>query len=169
MKKFRLESSGQVTARFESREADLLAQLARDTGALLAGADQVAEPSTDPALLRLLPNAYPDDAEASAEFRRFTAAGLAERKVQNSEIVANSLTNPKGSRVTVQLDPQGVQAWLRTLTDIRLVLASRLGIEHDGDLGFRGNASNRHRALIYSWVGYVQESLLHALNSQPKR
>jgi Domain of unknown function (DUF2017) len=71
--------------------------------------------------------------------------------------------------VSVVLDDQAAQAWLRTLTDIRLILASRLGIERDGDVGFRGTADSFRRSIEYQWVGYVQESLIRALSAQPKQ
>jgi hypothetical protein len=51
----------------ESEEAMLLSELADQVDSVLL----LGEPS-DPALGRLLPSAYPDDAEASAEFSRYT-------------------------------------------------------------------------------------------------
>ena len=88
-------------------------------------------PSTDPAIARLLPNAYLDDDHASQEFRYLTENSLVSRKVANARLLRDSL-QPEGD---VKLGPDAVQAWLRTLADIRLIIASRLGIEHDGDEG----------------------------------
>ncbi|MFP3415909.1 DUF2017 family protein, partial [Bacillus sp. SIMBA_074] len=79
--------------------------------------------------------AYPDDPEASAEFRRFTAAGLAERKEAGARTVIETLGDALDGPVTVSLDAAQATAWLRTITDIRLVLAARLGIHQDGDEG----------------------------------
>src|SRR4051812_13802892 len=45
----------------------------------------------DPALARLFPNAYPDDEEAAAEFRRYTRDGLVERKTANSGLISAAL------------------------------------------------------------------------------
>ncbi len=106
-------------------EAEELAGLATDGRAA----------SADPALRRLLPDAYPDDPEASAEFRRFTAEGLAERKAQAARAMSQSLAHEPGRPAQVRLDEAEASAWLRTITGIRLVLASRLGIEHDEDTG----------------------------------
>ncbi|QSB23407.1 DUF2017 family protein [Curtobacterium sp. 24E2] len=59
------------------------------------------------------------------------------------------------------LDPEDEQAWLRTLTDLRLTIADRLGIvdadddersvEADAGVGLRD---------VYDWLGYVQEHLI---------
>ncbi len=144
-------------------------RLADDTAQLLADADENEPTPMDPALRRLLPDGYRDDPEAAAEFRRFTAEGLAERKIANSSKLVESLSGGGGSRVTVQLDDADADAWLKALTDIRLVLASRLGIEDDGDLGFGRGGENTYRAIVYGWVGYVQESLLRAITAPEKR
>ena len=96
-------------------------------------------------LQRLLPDAYRDDSDDSAEFRRFTERSLTSAKVANAEAVLASLAGGRARRdiddddvedqdpIEVELDPDAVQAWLRTLTDIRLSLAVRLGIETDED------------------------------------
>ncbi|MES1212605.1 MAG: DUF2017 family protein [Leifsonia sp.] len=86
----------------------------------------------DPALARLFPNAYPDDDEAAAEFRRYTRDGLVERKAANSGLIAAALTAaPDDGRLTVLRDD--AEQWLPALTDLRLVLAERLGIRRDDD------------------------------------
>lgn len=45
----------------------------------------------DPVLRRLLPDAYPDDAEASREFRRFTQDGLVARKHSAAQTALSTL------------------------------------------------------------------------------
>ncbi|MBN9631091.1 MAG: DUF2017 family protein, partial [Actinobacteria bacterium] len=136
MRPFRADRhGGGVHARFEAAEVDVLRRFAADAA---SRAEQAADGSgagaaADPAGARLLPDAYPDDAEASAEFRRFTAERIAERKADNARAVIDSLGDATGEAVEVRLDGAQAQAWLRTLTDIRLVLAAGLGIEHDGD------------------------------------
>jgi hypothetical protein len=158
MKPFRAAESDRVTARFEAGEASALSELADQLVDRLRAGD-------DPSLSRLFPDAYPDDAEASAEFRRFTVDSLTAAKIENARSIARALSSPDRGRgrVTVELDRAAAQSWLRALTDIRLVLAEELGIEHDGDTGFSGGFSNRRRALVYAWLGYVQESLVQAL------
>lgn len=51
---------------------------------------------------------------------------------------------------------ESIDAWLRTLTAIRLVIATRLGITSDEDPG----GDDRHG--IYDWLGYRLDLLIHA-------
>ncbi|MDQ1588045.1 MAG: hypothetical protein QOJ77_1210 [Microbacteriaceae bacterium] len=129
----------------------------------------IETPADDPAMLRLLPDAYRDDAAAAAEFRRFTADGLAERKTANARAVVASIGTESTTTTTVRLDEPAVQAWLRVLTDIRLVLATRLGIEHDGDRGYADSDAAILLSDIYDWLGIVQSSILDALTEPPDR
>jgi hypothetical protein len=112
----------------------------------------------DPALLRLLPDAYQDDHEAAAEFRRFTEDELAGAKTSDARTVAMAL---RGDEAIV-LDPESVRPWLRSITDLRLTLAVRLGIREDGDEGDTSQVAEPTQQ-VYFWLGYLQESLLAAL------
>ena len=138
-------------------------------------------PPEDPVLQRLLPDAYRDDPDDSGEFRRFTERSLTSAKVLNAETLIGSLvdggltfgelpdelTGDEGERVEVELDADEVQAWLRALTDVRLSLAVRLGIETDDD-AFRVAQSDDPAIAamsdIFDWLGYVQETLVSALD-----
>lgn len=169
MKPFRAARDGSLRARFDDEELDLLVHLA--TGAAeLAATVASDEPDLyfDPALVRLLPDAYPGDGAASAEFRRFTAKGLAERKVLNARVVVESLESSVDTRAEVRLDGAQAAAWLRALTDIRLVLAARLGILQDGDEGDVHDADTAFQRAVYDWLAGVQESLVLALHSTPR-
>lgn len=125
------------------------------------------EPPEDAVLARLLPNAYSEDEEAAGEFRRFTESGLRSGKVANAELVLESLGDPESAdQVTVTLDPDGAQAWLRTLTDLRLALGTRLGVEQDDeDRWSHLPLDDRDRQVygVYTWLGYLQESLVNTL------
>jgi len=155
MRAFRRKGSD-YEASFAPEEARLIVQLTEQLGAMLAQPD-----AADAAVLRLLPDAYPDDAEAAAEFRRFTADGLAERKVLNGQTVAASLAEATAatSATKVRLEEQQAQAWIRAISDIRLTIASRLGIESDDDRP----AADEPLGDIYDWLAFVQESLVVAM------
>lgn len=138
---------------FEAWEADF---------AHVASDDDGGEP--DPALERLFPDAYTDDAGASAEFRRFTRADQLGQKITRAEQVLADLAVARSS---VSIADAHVAAWLTTLTNLRLTLAVRLGIDGPED-------SERLARLpdddprgwihgVYEWLGWVQESLLEAL------
>ena len=122
----------------------------------------------DPAMQRLLPDAYRDDAEAAAEFRRFTAEGLAERKIANARTVLDAVGNnvegvqEEEDRVVV-LDEKHAQQWLRALADLRLIIANRLGIERDDDEGGTDDAAVPLQQ-SYLWLGELQESIVQALD-----
>ena len=112
----------------------------------------------DPALARLFPNAYPDDAEAAAEFRQYTRDGLVERKSANSGLISAALVDASDEgRLTVARDD--AEHWLPALTDLRLVLAERLGIHNDDD-----PLPESELADVYQWLGELQWSLVEALD-----
>jgi len=159
---FRPGSDGEVEAEFDVVERGLIVSLAEQLIELLDLSSDSASPAADPALARLLPDAYPDDAEASAEFRRFTSADLTQRKIANARAVADSVRG--GERASVVLDAHDVQAWLRTLADLRLTLAARLGIQRDGETG-RTDDEAQPVQQLYLWCGYLQESLLEAITA----
>ena len=169
MRRFERKPDGAVEAQLDAEEAVLLQSLAGQvadlvtTGVAATGQASSTSGRDDPALARLLPDAYPDDAEASAEFRRFTESGLAGRKRQNAETVIRSLD---GTGVTglVTLDAAETLAWLRCLTDIRLTIAARLGIDTEDDDA--GRSIDPLMREIYDWLGFVQNSLIEALDDQ---
>ncbi|WP_310128644.1 DUF2017 domain-containing protein [Leifsonia shinshuensis] len=163
---FHRRKDGRVSARFRADEAQLLRSLAEEA-VELARASAADDGSADPALRRLLPDAYPDDPEASAEFRRFTAAGLAERKEAGARTLIDSLGEPAAGSVVVVLDAEQATAWLRTITDLRLVLAARLGIHEDGDEGDVHDDESAMQRAVYDWLAAVQEFLVLAV--RPRR
>ena len=166
---------GEMVAMIEQIEAVLLTQLVGQIRGLLdSTGDSTPDAPRDAALLRLLPDAYPGDREASAEFRRFTSAGLADKKVGNADVVARDLAvaTTSADASELRLDGASVQAWLRSLTDVRLVLATRLGIDGDRPIDSPSPSdsdsdSDAHRMLgdVYDWLGWVQGSLVHSLGS----
>ena len=162
-----------LIASLATQVADLLEPLATpphiddpDAAALYAsvgiGGSTALNP--DPAIARLLPDAYGGDPEASREFRGLTEMSLASRKVANARIVVATLEAADAAGGELQLDPAATQAWLRTLADIRLTIAARLGIETDGQPE-PDDAGEAELALrdVFDWLGWVTETLLDAL------
>jgi hypothetical protein len=163
MRHFERQPDGALRAELDAEEAVLLQSLAGQVSELVADAAlrRAQGASEDAAVARLLPDAYPDDSEASAEFRRFTESGLAERKVANAEVVIRSLAGA-GVTGSVTLDEAEALSWLRCLTDIRLTIASRFGIETEDDEA--GRSIDPLMREIYDWLGFVQNSLIEALD-----
>ena len=125
---------------------------------------------TDPVLLRLFPDGYADDDAAAGDFRRYTEHGLREAKTANATTVLASLTfaDDTADRLEVTLDPAQTGAWLRTLTDLRLALGTRLGVtEGDEEVWDQLDADDprRHVHDVYDWLGWVQETLVRAASA----
>ena len=59
--------------------------------------------------------------------------------------------------VELRLDTEALQAWLRCLAAIRLVLATRLGIRSEED-----HDVDDPRFGIYEWLGYRLDGLVQA-------
>jgi len=197
VKPFKRRRRGGLLATFEPGEAQVIASLASQVVELLrdrngesaSDPDPLAGelglsggpslPPDDPVLQRLLPDAYRDDADESAEFRRFTERSLTSAKVANAEAVLATLRDAgldetkvddddaeDQEPLEVELDAEAVQAWLRTLTDVRLSLAVRLGIESDEDMMLLHQSEDEAviaMTELYDWLGYVQETLVTAL------
>ena len=181
-----------VMATFSGFEADLLRSLASQLVELLrneaAAPKNVTDPlealldftgpttaPDDPVLARLFPTAYPDDEEAAGEFRRFTEGTLRDGKARNAVLIIEQLEEAglppeiteDGLWVEVELTAAQASAWMRSFTDIRLALATRLGIE-EGDEDYWRSLPDEdprtHVHDIYEWVGYLQETLVGSLS-----
>ncbi|WP_203454076.1 DUF2017 domain-containing protein [Jiangella aurantiaca] len=190
---FRRARGGVVAASFHVVEVELLRslvgqllELVRDEPADLAAgdgwaaelglADDAPSRPTDPVLLRLFPDGYREDAEAASDFRRFTERGLRDSKAATAATVLASLATADGAglpaksreKIRIELDSAESEAWLRTLTDLRLALGTRLGVtegDEDDWLALDENDPRRHVHDVYDWLGWVQETLVRTLSS----
>jgi Domain of unknown function (DUF2017) len=175
--KFRRTGKGIVAAP-DQVEATVLAQCVRDLVTLLGGPQEVeadplaamvgmptGDPQTpdDPALARLLPDAYDDDdAAAASEFRRYTEDDLRAGKRAAAATVLATLPAGGGKLL---LDREQADAWLGCLNDLRLVLGTRLEVTEDTEPDLIDDADPRRQALdVYGWLGWLQESLLRSLD-----
>ena len=118
----------------------------------------------DPALARLLPDAYRDDPDASGEFRRYTEQSLRSAKQEVAQTVLDTLPADGGP---VKLSREQAQSWLRALNDVRITLGVRLGVTEEFEDEWRQLDPLDPRATafeVYAWLGDVQESLVQALS-----
>ena len=188
---FHARRGGGAVATFTGFEADLLRSLASQLIELLR--NEVAAPTRaedpleelldfsgptdapdDPVLARLFPTAYPEDEEAAGEFRRFTEGGLRDQKAHGAGLIIETLEEAglpdqleaDGLTVDVELGAGDAVTWMKSFTDIRLALATRLGVE-EGDEEYWYSLSDddprSHVHDIYEWLGYLQETLVAAL------
>ena len=188
--------SGRVIATFTGFEADLLRSLASQMVELLR--NERAEPAAptadafeammaefsgattipeDPVLARLFPTAYTDDEESAADFRRFTESGLRDGKAAAAGSIIDTLEDAglppelteEGLMIDVELDQPTAEIWMRSFTDLRLALATRLEVEEGDEAYWHALPDDDPRAQahdIYEWVGYLQETLVQALSSR---
>jgi len=120
----------------------------------------------DPVLARLLPDAYPDDPVAAAEYRRFTEGDLLAAKRANIGVLLAGLEEA-GRVGRVRLDPETAQIWLVALNDLRLALGTRLGIEEDYEAMIEALEPDDARMpafALYEWLTALQDSLVHHLD-----
>ena len=186
----RHRKSGAAVTTFTAFEADLLRSLAAQLIELLR--NEAATPETtgsledmldftgpthepeDPVLARLFPNAYPEDEEAAAEFRRYTESDLRNGKAAGAATVIDTLEEAglppepeDGLFIDIELDPATAITWMRSFTDMRLAIATRLGIEDgDEDIWYSLPDDDPRAQVhdIYDWVGYLQETLVQAVS-----
>ena len=124
----------------------------------------VARP-TDPALARLFPDAYGDDPERSAEYRRYTESDLRESKRDAVRIVQATLGRLDDGGKTV-LGDEEVSALLGSLNDLRLVLGARLDVQEDYADQVRAMHPDDPRLqafAVYEALTALQDGLLQAL------
>lgn len=201
---------GGFVSRVDQEESAILARLAADVAALIADEDEYEAPpapvpatdaqghedpiahldwdpseegaedeylTLDPALSRVFPPMSLTDPELAGELRSLTMDDIRRGKLANLHAVVAALTASRGHVRVAEAD---VDAWLAALTDMRLVLASRLEIEDDDDaerVHHLAVAATRDRrpaateedelelalASLYSGVTWWQESLLQAV------
>ena len=189
--------SGRVIATFHVWEADLLRTLAsqlvellrHDTAAaptqqdpleaLLDFGGPTTEPE-DPVLARLLPSAYRDDEEAAGDFRRYTESALRDGKVEAALTIVGMLEeaglppepDDDSMVIDVELDRPAALTWMRSLTDLRLAIATRLGVQ-DGDEAYWHSLPDDDPRTqthdVYEWLGYLQETLVQAVAAHPPK
>lgn len=166
-----------IVLRLGAEERPILASFAASLADMLEPSDQPADADPlaklvgfsegpvgkpdDPALRRLLPDAYAD-ADGAAEFRRFTDADLRAEKVANLRRIVDGMTAPGG---VVRITPDEVDGWLAGLNDIRLVIGERLEMteerEHLEDLD---DGDPRLPLLsAYDWLSEMQEWIVQLL------
>lgn len=173
---------GGLRLRLEADEALLLDGLIQQLSALLdshsgtaldpdplfaslevGGTDSIPE---DPALARLFPDAFDDEAEASS-FRQLTEQGLVNRKLHDAQEVSHALGlgidpgSAEKSTIEIDITSTTMLAWVRTLTSLRLAIAARIGLneESDHDRLF-AHEDTRGTVMVYDWLAAILDSII---------
>jgi hypothetical protein len=124
--------------------------------------DSVGDAGDDPGAARLDVSPYPDDDEASFEFRRLMAPEVEQGRNADRSAFISSLE--AGEHGEINLSAGEAEAWLVVIGEARLVLAARLGIEEEG-WGADEDDLNPPMALLH-YLSWVQGSLSEALLDQ---
>jgi len=134
-----------------------------DPLAAMVGITAHDTPPDDEVLLRLLLNAYADQVDAS-EFRRYTESTLRQKK--QAHALAMRMHLKAAIDGVVELDHDSANAWLGAMNDVRLALGVRLKVEENTHQDLELLAPDdpmRGVYGVYSWLGWLQESLIDAL------
>lgn len=141
-------ASGEVRLRLPEDEQELLREIAASIRALLVDGD-------DPALRRLFPPAY-DDPALDEEYRKLTRGQLAAGRQRALEQLEATVDREV-------LHPKDVDAWLRALNDVRLVLGTRLEVTEDLDWdGLNPHDPRTPELALYAYVSWIQQQLVEA-------
>lgn len=153
----------------EPDEARILVSLADQMQALLAEAIE-SPVDDDAAVRRVLPDAYRTEPELADEWRRLSRRGLVDRKIGFARTISHSLASvaDEGVPRSVPLTTDAALDWVRSIGDLRLVIADRMGIIVDGDEGTFGEPGLRD---VYELLAWMQDGLvqvIEASESQPE-
>lgn len=161
------ESEREVLLNLTEQIIELLAERVdhghEDPLAALVGITSHDSPPEDEVLRRLLPNAYADEVDAS-EFRRYTESTLRGKK--QAHAITMRIAIKSSDNGEIELDHEGANHWLGAINDIRLALGVRLKIENNNYEHLELLAPDdpmRGVYAVYSWMGWLQDSLLNAL------
>jgi hypothetical protein len=153
---FAPSGDGGVDVRLPLGIRDVLRSLCDQLEALLTIGDR----SSDPALQRLSPAAYPDDPLRELEFEQLAGDDLAAGRLADLRELSASVDADV-------LDDEQVLAWLRTLNDLRLVLGTRLDVtEESGVEDFAGDEASSSAFELYGALGMIQSELLLAIDPE---
>jgi hypothetical protein len=142
------------TIKLPEEERELLASLPGQLVELLDASAGDADAMSDPAIARLFPDAYSAaDGDLADEYRRLMTDDLRERHRAALETLA------AGARAE-RVDEGELYAWMTAITQLRLVLGTRLGITEDtippeDDPAFG----------VYGYLSWLQEQVVEALSS----
>ncbi len=134
-----------------------------------------ADQDRDPALARLLPDAHRADPQIAADFREMAEQDLRQRKYATFTTALEGLgvTGPDAPVGDLELSRQQAEALAISLTDVRLLISHRLGLQTEqdiDDLEAAVLAQPSHRLGyafgVYEYLTYVQGALLTAITGE---
>lgn len=124
--------------------------------------DEIAADGRSEHLRRLFPAAYHDHAEHEAEYQRLVHEDLASSRLASLVTVGEVLGRDPGAD-ELALDEDEVDALMRALNDLRLVLGTLLDVTDDADADDVGpdDPAFGHFQL-YGYLGWLLEGVVRA-------
>ena len=138
---------GRFEPRLDQEERELLATVAIQAQELIT--------TDDADTRRLYPVAYPDDADAQAEFRTLMGDGLRDHHLH----VLDTLASTSGAE---RLDEAELQQWMGAFEVLRLVLGTRLDVEEDMD-HIDALDPRAGQFALYAYLSVLQGDIVEAL------
>lgn len=134
---------------------ELLAELCRQARLLLEAED----PSSDPAVARLFPPAYPDDPLRNLEFETNLGAAPRSGKLEALDTVERTV---EASTLT----EDELLAWIGVVNDLRLVLGTRIEITEEATEDDFPSDDPRHETYrVYQFLGYLLQEMLEGMGA----
>jgi hypothetical protein len=146
---------GEFEIRLEPGERDVLRALPAQLRQLIENED----PTSDPAMARLYPPAYPDDPIRNLEYERLAGDDLTSQRLVSIDAMESTID---AERVT----EEHVLGWLRVLNDLRLVLGTRLEItEETTQTDFPPDDPRASAFALYAYLTWLVDAIVTALSS----
>ncbi len=134
-------------------ERDLLRSLVPQLRELLT--------TDDPSLTRLFPTAYPDDPERDAGYQALVRDELLEKRFASLDVLESTIA--AATKSGTELTGDQLEAWMRALNDLRLVLGTRLDVSEDDDEIVDPDAPDGPAWAIYHYLAMLLSFIVDAL------
>jgi hypothetical protein len=149
------DPGGGVRVRIERDEAELLRHLLTELQVLL----EADVPREDPVVSRIFPDAFEEEEDRRA-YRDMVDEDLRAQKLEAMRTVRDTLEG-------ATLSDDQVDAWLVTLTDMRLAIGTRLGVDEETMAAEIDPDDPRNASMaVLHWLGFLQESIVQAASEQ---
>jgi hypothetical protein len=143
--------AGGVRVRIQGEEAELVRRLLTELQTLL----DAEIPREDPVVARIFPDAY-DEEEDRRSYRELVEDDLRKHKLNALRVVRDTLGD-------ALLASEQVEAWLTTLTDLRLAIGTRLEVDEETmSKELDPNDPDTPALAVLHWLGFLQEKIVEA-------
>jgi uncharacterized protein DUF2017 len=152
-------SGGEIELTLDREEVHILSGLLDEMETLL----KADIPRSDAVRARLFPQAYqdPDDQEA---YEELTSAALVAGKLEAVNNLRERLHAIGDGHASITLDDEHSGPFLALLTDLRLAIGTRLGIDSEMMSAEPDpNDPDTPALIILDWLGWIQGSILEEM------